>query len=74
MPRNTKPDGENQSVMILIKRSYVLRLTQQIRLLTYLAAKNNKTLILEVRKECILDIQLEQFLAEFSMHLQLERV
>ncbi|TPQ52700.1 hypothetical protein C2U72_01825 [Prosthecomicrobium hirschii] len=50
--RGAMPDRETQTELILIKLVSFLRLTYQIRLLTYRAAKEKKNLILVIPTAC----------------------
>ncbi|MBT9290667.1 hypothetical protein [Prosthecodimorpha staleyi] len=62
--RGIMPDGETQTELILIKLVSFLRLTYQIKTLTYRAAKENKNLILLVPIFCKISAPLITHISE----------
>ena len=80
-PRNTKhqvargsrADAETSSRLILIKRVGELRATYQIKLLTFLAAKSGKLLLVETPKNCILHETLLEWVKKHRRFVQIVR-
>jgi hypothetical protein len=62
--RGTKPDAEVDDKLVLIKSCALLRLTYQIRLLTYRAIESRKQLIIDVPSYCQIHPTLKQFVQE----------
>jgi hypothetical protein len=62
--RGTMPDGETQGELLLIKFVSFLRLTDQIRMLTYRAVKEKKKLMLIVPNFCSMSEQLVKHISD----------
>lgn len=45
-PRGTRPDGKTEDAFYLVKRVVSLEATYQVRLLTYFAVRDSKTLVI----------------------------
>lgn len=71
--RGTKPDAEIGDKLYLIKRVSILHATYQIRLLTYLAATQNKKLIIKVPIDYKKGNSFKQFLAENKNVIKVEK-
>lgn len=71
--RGTKPDFESATELYLIKGTSYLRLTYQIRLLTYLAFDRNKKLIIEVPSHCLIGDDLISFINKFAHLIKIRR-
>jgi hypothetical protein len=50
--RGTRADGETPDKLLLIKKVSELRATYQIRLLTYRAVHEGKTLVIDISESC----------------------
>jgi hypothetical protein len=71
--RGTRPDAESGEVLYLIKFASSLRLTYQIRLLTYFARESRRKLVLRIRRTCEVDADLDRFAKEHSQIVKIER-
>ena len=71
-PRGTLPDAVKGSELWIIKSCSSLRLTHQIRLLTFMATTlpGGKAVII-VGRRCVIDERLRQYVAEHSQHLEI---
>lgn len=63
-PRGSRPDGAVEDKWFLIKNVTELRLTHQIRLLTFMASQESKRLIIRVPKDAIIHPTLKAFVDE----------
>lgn len=72
--RGSRPDAVSGSRAYLIKNVSELRLTYQIRLLTFMAAEQRARLIIRVPKSARLSRDLRSFVKESSGVLKIERV
>ena len=72
--RGSRPDLERNDALFLLKNVRCLKLTYQIRLLTFRATDLNKTLIIKVPNSCVLSKELKDFQAGNSEHLRVEKV
>jgi hypothetical protein len=61
-PRGTRADAQGATDLILIKNVSVLRATYQIRLLAFMAMKEQKTLRLIVPATCWFDASLNELI------------
>ena len=61
VPRGSRPDGVRGAEAFLIKNVSLLRLTYQIRLLTFLAAERGSRLVIVVPKAGRLSPDLREF-------------
>ena len=73
VPRGTKPDEETNSKIFLLKSCSELRLTYQIKLLTYLALQKKKKLIIEIPKNCRIHESLMDFRKQHSKTIKVIR-
>lgn len=73
MPRSARADAEIGEKLYLIKNVSRLRLTYQIRLLTYAAQTRKMKLIIRLPRAASVDASLERFLVRFSSLIQIER-
>jgi hypothetical protein len=71
-PRGARPDAVRGSDRYLIKNVTTLRLTYQVRLLTFAAEQDGGRLILRIPKACRLSADLRQFVAEHKNRLRAE--
>lgn len=62
--RGAKPDAEVGDKMYLLKNVSNLRLTYQIRLLTFMANARGKTLIIQIPKTAKVDESLKRFVSD----------
>jgi hypothetical protein len=62
-----RPDAVSESHVVLVKLCRTLRLTQQIRLATFMAHSQSKQLLLAVRSTCVFSPDLEAFIAETGL-------
>ena len=72
--RGSRADAESEKELYLFKNVSSLRLTYQIRLLTFFAAQKKKTLVVRVPKHCQFHKELESFIRENKKHVKAERV
>ena len=72
--RGSRPDLERNDAMFLLKNVTHLRLTYQIRLLTFRAMDFKKKLVIRVPKGCLISQELKSFQSEHSKHLRIEKV
>ena len=73
VPRGARADAESGKRLYLIKSVPNLRLTYQIRLLTFRAMESQMTLIIKVPKGCEVHPSLRDYLKEFSKLVRIER-
>ena len=73
-PRGALADAETRDRLYVLKNVSVLRLTYQIRLLTYRATQEKKKLVLRIPKICKLDRSLTAFIKELNPVIQVEKV
>ena len=71
--RGTRADAERNDALFLIKSVSSLRLTYQIRLLTYRALTLQKKLVIRVPKHCRIDSTLVAFQQQHRKTLRIER-
>ena len=72
--RATKADAERNDAYFLIKNVSSLRLTYQIRLLTYRAFETKRKLVIRVPTNCNIHSTLHDFHREHSKLVLIERV
>ena len=72
--RGTRPDVERMGILYLIKNCSLLRLTYQIRLLTYLATSRGRKLVINVPTKCVIHPTLRAFQKEHSKVIRIEKV
>jgi hypothetical protein len=72
--RGTRPDAERMGVMYLLKNCSELRLTYQIRLLTYMASTRGRKLVIDVPEHCQIHQSLRDFQKEHSKIVRIEKV
>lgn len=73
VPRGARADAESGDKMFLIKNVTNLRLTYQIRLLTFRAQESHMSLIIKIPKASEIDPSLSDFLNEFPNLIRVER-
>jgi len=71
--RGSRPDAVKGTTAYLIKNVTQLRLTYQIRLLTFLAKERDAKLVIRVPKETRPSADLRAFLQEHSRVVKIER-
>jgi hypothetical protein len=74
VPRAARPDGVSDAGAYLIKFVAVLRLTYQIRLLTYAAAQHGSHLFVLVPTNSRISPRLQTFLEEQTSFVSLDRL
>jgi len=74
VPRGARPDAISGSKWYLIKNVTTLRLTYQVRLLTYGASEARARLHIRVPKRCKLSPALREFVKANSNMVSVERV
>ncbi len=74
VPRGAFCDTESDNRIYLLKNVSLLRLTYQIRLLTFRATDTKKNLVIRVPKRCIIHPSLKDFVGEFTKAVRIERV
>jgi hypothetical protein len=72
--RGSRPDAVSGAKAYLFKNVSELRLTYQIRLLTFLAGERGSRLVIQVPKSARLSRDLRGFVKENSAVLKIERV
>ncbi len=68
-----RADSESCDKLLLLKNVSQLRLTYQIRLLTFQASESRKTLVIQIPKHCKLHSSLREFTKTVS-HVRVEKV
>jgi hypothetical protein len=66
IPRGTRPDAVTADRIKIFKNVSRLRATYQVRLLSYMAAKNGKVLEIIVPQRCIIDPTLNRLLEDYD--------
>ena len=72
--RATRADGEVGDAIYLIKNVSSLKLTYQIRLLTFQALQSRRALIIGVPRRCQISEQLRTFAEQHSPAIQIKRM
>jgi hypothetical protein len=72
--RGSRPDAVSGATAYLFKNVSVLRLTYQIRLLTFLAGERGSRLVIRVPKATRLSEDLRRFTKENRASVKIERV
>lgn len=72
--RGAKADAEVGDKIYLIKNSSSLRLTYQIRMLSYMAQTRKKKLIVQLPKAAKVHITLKEFVQSMGGLLKIEKV
>ena len=71
-PRGSQPDAVSGADLYLFKATSRLRLTYQIRLLTYAAARQSGRLIIRTIPDCILSEDMASFVMSNREHVVVE--
>lgn len=71
--RGAQPDAETYDKLLVQKSARSLRATYQIRLLLYRALRENKKLVLAVKKDCIFHDDLRYLLKKYAKEIQVVR-
>jgi hypothetical protein len=74
IPRGAFSDAETGEGISLLKNVSALRLTYQIRLLTFRAVETGRKLIIEVPKESSIHPDLRDFLKDYPKNVRIEWV
>jgi hypothetical protein len=74
VPRSARADGETRNDLFLLKNVSSLRLTYQIRLLSFRASESRKGLVIQVPKHCKIHPSLRDFARELAQVLRIEKV
>jgi hypothetical protein len=74
VPRGSRPDAVSGAAAYLFKNVTLLRLTYQIRLLTFLAAERGQRLVIRLPRAARLSSDLRRFVKDNSSVLKVERV
>lgn len=74
VPRAAFPDTESRDKILLLKNVSTLRLTYQIRLLTFRAVESARRLIIEVPKHCKIHPDLREFAKDHPKNVRIEKV
>jgi len=72
--RGARADAERQGALYLLKNVSELRLTYQIRLLTYRASEIRKKLVVRLPKHSTVHYSLRDFCSEHRKTVRIERV
>lgn len=72
--RGTRPDDESFDKVFLIKNVTELRATYQVRMLTYMASKKGKKLVIQLPKGAKLHSSLKELKKSASNVIKVERV
>ncbi len=72
--RGSLPDAEHGDVLFLVKGCAVLRLTYQIRLLTFRAVQGRLKLVIKVLSSCTIHPSLSQFQRDHRSVMRIEKV
>ena len=71
--RGSRPDAELDNKLYLIENVSHLRATYQVRLLLYQAIQEDKKLVLDLPKVCVLSVPLKNLIKENRQHLEVTR-
>jgi hypothetical protein len=71
--RGTLPDVISDDSVIIVKGASFLRLTYQIKLLTYMVVNQKKLLKIFVNKKTRLDNSLKKHIKDYSKFIKIER-
>ena len=74
VPRGAHPDAESYDRLFLLKNVSTMRLTYQVRLLTFRASGSNKRLVVRVPRHCKVHPLLRAFVKEFRKAVRVEKV
>jgi hypothetical protein len=66
IPRGTRPDAVTEEALYLIKNVTRLRLTNQIRLSTFMAIRRGLTVVIAIPRTCELSAPLLAFRADHA--------
>ena len=72
--RGVRADAESFDKFFLLKNVSKMRLTYQVRLLTFRASESKKKVIIQVPKQCKIHASLRDFVQEFPKAIRIERV
>ncbi|MCP4965518.1 MAG: hypothetical protein GY926_09805 [bacterium] len=72
VPRGSRPDAASEDAVYLIKSCSKLRLTYQIRLLTFMATEQGSNLVLAIRNDCRVSRDLKKFVRANRRHVRVE--
>jgi len=72
--RGALADAELQDRLLLFKNVSALRLTYEVRLLTFRASKSHKKLIVQVPRHCKIHPSLREFAKELPKAIRVEKV
>ncbi len=73
LARGARPDGVADRRWYLVKNTSRLRLTYQIRLLTFACLESERTLTLAVPRSCVLSADLRRFVRENHLTVLVDR-
>ena len=71
--RGILPDALDDTRVVLLKACTYLRLTYEIRTATFMAKKQNRTLVLACKKVCRFSPELESYLTQWAGIVQIHR-
>ena len=74
VPRGARADAEQGDALFLLKNVSSLRLTYQIRLLTFRATDTGRRLTIRVPTRCIIHPSLRDFQRDHSKVIRIEKV
>jgi hypothetical protein len=74
VPRGSLPDAGDDSTWLLLKNVSTLRLTYQIRLLTFGAGETRRRLVIKVPRPCELSPDLKTFVRANKRVVKIEEV
>ena len=74
IPKGAHADAESYDKLFLLKNVSTMRLTYQVRLLTFRASESNKRLVVRVPKHCKVHPSLWAFVKELPKAVQVEKV
>jgi hypothetical protein len=72
-PRGSRPDAEVGNMLYLIKNVTEMRLTYQIKMLTYFAHSKGKKLVVQLPKQATIHASLREFAKNSSGVVKIER-
>ena len=71
--RGTRPDGETEGKLYLIKKVSEMRATYQVRLLAYRASLEDKKLVIEVPRGCRIHRTLRELSKDLRQAIEIRR-
>ena len=72
-PRGSRPDADVDGKLYLIKKVTEMRLTYQVKMLTYSAQRSGKVCVIRLPQRAVLNESLKEFVQNSNGLLKIER-